>query len=366
MQLSDQLQEEVSALFGLIVQIQGALGDTPVPRNLKEAINNFHVHHTQFLRELDTGAIESIAQAARNAAIYGVSAAQQIASTPPLPEGVKTIGRQLGEKALALQRKAENDPSTYSPLGEIPISRRPALTALPQSVLKRIEDFMVEQEKQDARVKKSLTENERRIAGLADEFSKLEVRAQKVLSDLGEIHDSALVEINAKKDQIDEMLGHATGRVVAGDYEANATLEKRIADILRWASLTCMGVVIAMLGYTLLETSNKEFQWERSLYRVALVFLLSAPAAYLARESAKHRSQQYQHLQTSLALKAITPYLASLPDEVQHQIKAEVAAKLFAGRDTSASSDSFPINANELLLELVKKLELPKVPPVKS
>lgn len=89
--------------------------------------------------------------------------------------------------------------------------------------------------------------------------------------------------------------------------------------------------------------------------------MLSIPAAYLARESAKHREKQYAHQQTSLDLKAIAPYIASLPQEEQHKIKIEIAGRIFAAKDfNKVDTDSYPININEIIMEIIKKLDIKK------
>lgn len=122
-----------------------------------------------------------------------------------------------------------------------------------------------------------------------------------------------------------------------------------------------MLTIVVVVGYSFLETTSADFQWQKSLFRIVLAMLLSVPAAYLARESAKHREQQYRHLQTSLDLKTISPYIASLPDEEQHKIKSEVASRLFAARDFSkVSSDPYPINMHEIIMELLKKVDVGK------
>ncbi|MFX4093044.1 hypothetical protein ACJBY1_10490, partial [Streptococcus suis] len=54
-------------------------------------------------------------------------------------------------------------------------------------------------------------------------------------------------------------------------------------------------------------------------------------------------------------------YIASLPIDEQHKIKIEVASRLFAARDYSkVGTDPYPVNVHEIVMELIKKLELNK------
>lgn len=147
--------------------------------------------------------------------------------------------------------------------------------------------------------------------------------------------------------------------MIAGDYEGSAASEKEAADYLRRGALACMLLIVAILGWALYETTGAVFEWDRFLSKISLVFLLGVPAAYLARESAKHREQQYQHLQTSLDMKAISPFLASMPDEEQHKLKAIIATRIFGGRDFSkVGNDPYPINTHEILMKIIDKVDL--------
>lgn len=362
--ITQPLQDQVEELFSLVTKTQERLKEkaVPVSKPFRDGIGHFHQNYGLFYKAAESGDVDSIIQAASNIAIFGVQISQLLAKTPDLDDEVKANASAIGKAATALRIKTQDDPSTFRPLEDVPIPKSLPPAAMPPAMLRKLEQFMLDQEKQDERLKRSLTENEKRSADLRGEIGDLEKKVSDALAKVQAKYDETLDELQSKNDQINSILGHASGRIIAGDYEGSAASEKVTANWLRWASLGCMALIAAVLGYSFWETTTAEFQWQKSLFRVVLAFLLSAPAAYLARESNKHRMQQYQHHQTSLDLKAIAPYLASLPDEVQHKIKSEVAAKLFAGRELShLGSDSYPVNTHELLMELVKKLELPKV-----
>lgn len=219
----------------------------------------------------------------------------------------------------------------------------------------------IEQEKHAQQVKKLLNESEIRATELELKLKDLQSSAQREIDKISEAYASTLEELSQKKADVDAVMGHISGRVVAGDYEKSASKEETMADWLRYGSLGCMVLIAIALGYSLWETIHADFDWQKSLIRTFIALLLSVPAAYLARESAKHREQQYHHLQTSLDLKAISPFLESLPDTEQHKIKTEIASKIFAGRDFSkVGADPFPLNTQEIIIELIKRFEIPK------
>ena len=120
-----------------------------------------------------------------------------------------------------------------------------------------------------------------------------------------------------------------------------------------------MGVVVIVVASSLWASLAQEFDWKASVFRMILAVLLSVPSAYLARESAKHRELHNKHLQTSLELRAINPYLASLPVDEQHRIKAEVAGRIFGSKELDIRGvDSYPLNMQEIIMEIIKKIEI--------
>lgn len=174
-----------------------------------------------------------------------------------------------------------------------------------------------------------------------------------------ELYETTLTELEEKKEQMDEVLGHTANRVMANDYDSSALSEKESADWLRYGSLGCMAIIVFIVCYSFYDSTHSGFEWESSIFRTVLVFILSIPAAYLSRESTKHREQQYNYHHTALDLKAITPYIASLPEADQNRIKISIAERIFASRQTNvAQQDSFPLNTQELMMELIKKVDI--------
>lgn len=163
--------------------------------------------------------------------------------------------------------------------------------------------------------------------------------------------------LNTKQEEINQLVGNMAAKSLVGSYEQSAAIEKSTADNLRTAALVFMALVVAMVAKTFWEISSDGFEWDKSVIRLVCTILFSVPAAYLARESAKHRQQQYTHLQTALDLKAIGPYLATLPKDRQDELKAEMAQKIFAQKTFDhITKESYPINSQELILALFDKV----------
>lgn len=216
-----------------------------------------------------------------------------------------------------------------------------------------------EQQAHITQVRHMLKESEFRVSELRVQFAELKLIADGEIEKITAAYAAAVIDIDQKTEHINRVTGQAAARMIAGDYEGSAASEKEAADYLRLGALACMLLIVAILGWALYETTGAVFEWDRFLSKISLVFLLGVPAAYLARESAKHREQQYQHLQTSLDMKAISPFLASMPDVEQHKLKAIIAKRIFGGRDFSkVGNDPYPINTHEILMRIIDKVDL--------
>lgn len=216
-----------------------------------------------------------------------------------------------------------------------------------------------EQQAHITQVRHMLKESEFRVSELRAQFAELKLIADGEIEKITAAYAAAVIDIDQKTEHINRVTGQAAARMIAGDYEGSAASEKEAADYLRRGALACMLLIVAILGWALYETTGAVFEWDRFLSKISLVFLLGVPAAYLARESAKHREQQYQHLQTSLDMKAISPFLASMPDVEQHKLKAIIAKRIFGGRDFSkVGNDPYPINTHEILMRIIDKVDL--------
>lgn len=335
-----------------------AVGDRPVPNEVREGIRNFNLHAENFAMSLNQDKLDSTLQSMINVGIYAQSIGQNINRVVDLTSEISNFETKFQTIGIQLVQAAQNSPLALRPLN----SDAPSANLTPsydstgaQRALK--EDLKIH----DERMKKLFNENELRITAFESKVNSLEEQVKERLDRAVSLYEDGVLEIGGRRNEIEQILGHVSGRAIAGDYENSAIAEKNMADYLRYGSIFCMALIATAVGYSFWESTQRDFHWEISLVRFTLVFLLSVPAAYLARESAKHRSQQYAHLQTSLDLKAISPFLASLPEEEQHKLKIAIATKIFSGRSgTDLDKDSYPLDFQTIAMEVLKKIDIVK------
>ena len=189
------------------------------------------------------------------------------------------------------------------------------------------------------------------------------------LPNLREAAEEASFEIKRLVGEIQSLASNATKEAVYGNYKNSAALEKNASDLFRNLSIAAMLIAAAISLFFVFES----FYWPSNVttpssiaLRIFASILLSVPAAYLARESSKHRRQQYLYQQYALNLDALSPFIAELDKAEKNTLKTEIARKLFTTPHESgnAKEEPYPINANELLALLINKIEL-KSPSIK-
>lgn len=212
-------------------------------------------------------------------------------------------------------------------------------------------------------VSKFVNEVTRSTSRLQEEVSEanesLESKINQSQTDIESFFEKHEKELKRRSTEFSELVGKASHYAIAGEHIEAAKNEKETADKLRSYSIIIMLLIAAVITGSIIESwfISSSFQWETAIQRMLNIFILTVPAAYLARESTKHRQQQYAYHQTALDLKALDPFIGTMPKEEQDSIKKEFANKIFAAKEFSAVvADPYPINAHEILMALVSKM----------
>ncbi|WP_410498118.1 hypothetical protein [Chitinibacter sp. S2-10] len=237
-----------------------------------------------------------------------------------------------------------------------------------QHSIKKLKSFHDHIDETSNQITKLHKEKQELIEGLekytkekSEELSQFSHITSNTITDFNTNIENIKKEFNEKLSELNELLDVASQRTIAGDYSGNADKERKAANLLRIFAILLMLVVVGIFAYALHEAATSDLDLKKAMFRFVVGLFLSVPAAYLSRESAKHREQQNHYQHTSLVLKTIDPYLTSLPEAEQHKLKATLAMQIFTSREhPKHSTDSYPINMHELLVELIKKVDFSK------
>ena len=213
------------------------------------------------------------------------------------------------------------------------------------------------------------------IKTIGNRVAHLDEPYEKKLNELSSLVESTSTSIEATKSEAEAKLDEIQGMVVSAEiasnevgtdliakhFEESAKNEKDAADFFR---KFCIGAMIAAVITVLLiffVFPPPESDWLSVVSRALLCGAVSILAAYCSRESTKHRVQHYDFLHAAISLRTLNPYIAPLLTEDKHKFILETGKKIFEPRNhIGIGADSFPLNLQEIVIEVIKKLEFPK------
>lgn len=368
----EECHTSVDEIKKMVDDVSELFKGKPISRALK---SNFHNFNNQL--ELYSNAIQSqlsnpqsIIDIAKMIAVYGQGVSQSLRKDEN--KNIRSLAEKIRLESESFRSWTENRPE----FDEIHLGEKVDIGRLGEYIPKRSDTEIKEAEKRHLsevekdllvikenfdRYKKEMTDllsgNETKVLIMTKNFQELEENAKNELEKIDKLYNEKIVLLEGKEKEINGILNLISKKTIAGNFEESAKAEKGTANILRGISLGIMLFIVLIVGYSFWETTQKSFEWQSSIFRIVLVIFLSIPATYLARESTKHRQQQYRHLQMALELKATTPYWNSLPEDEQHKLKIELSKKMFAQDNMPLiSEDSFPINSQELISKLIDKI----------
>ena len=148
---------------------------------------------------------------------------------------------------------------------------------------------------------------------------------------------------------------------ITGNYQNVADQQKSVANFWRWTALGFMAIMSGLLIWSIIELSSGEFNLYRSLVRILAAAVLTYPAIYASRESAKHRSLEIKNRNLELELASIRPFIELLPEEKKQKIREELAAKYFGNHSNLAEDKKRDEDVSINGLEKILKAFLPFV-----
>lgn len=381
-------REHLNLIQEVLSDFLNKIGEKNLPRAARQDIKHLENNYKNFLNYLETSPIdiEAAISSAEGVAIHARSLGMKIKNSEEYSNEAKAAAAFLEDVAIGFKLRLESGEEFSSPyllsIGKIFETDRDLIKNGEKTAIENETKIRSELEalERDLTKGKEEIENLRRKSSeysksASDELSSLSVEIKKINSEISQLQEKMIGEIAKAEgiskeaqerseevnEQIDGLLGLTASRVLLVDYANTAQTEKRAADILRNSSLFCMTLTGLVLLVAIFASIGNEFDWKQAIFKLITAAALSVPAAYLARESARHRTQEHLNRRISLDLRAISPYIATLPSEEQNRIKSEVASRIFGIQEGAHNqADNYPINIQELTKMLIEKIPTPK------
>lgn len=195
----------------------------------------------------------------------------------------------------------------------------------------------------------NVAENENKVEELLTEH-KEKYSAQTEQQKAGA--QDVLDELERKREEASNLLQIIGNIGITGNYQNIANNEKKSADNWRRIALGLMIGMVLIIGITIFISATNGFDWKLALFRVGAAFVLAIPAAYAAKESAKHRSLENHNRRSELELASLDPYLEKLPKDTRDKVKEELTKKFFGLNSTEPKVEE-PVS-NKAIFDLLK------------
>lgn len=179
---------------------------------------------------------------------------------------------------------------------------------------------------------------------------QIETELKKIDTETNELIDRLdTKETEAKK------LVNVIGNIGAtGNYQRIAEAHKKAADNWRNIAIGFMTVLSVILLVTIWKIDGSTFNWQISLIRILSALVLTYPATYAARESAKHRKLENLNRKAELELASINPFIEILDDKKKQEIKEKLVEKYFGNNE--GYIDSEKEKTDEVSMTIIERL----------
>jgi hypothetical protein len=163
------------------------------------------------------------------------------------------------------------------------------------------------------------------------------------------------------KNDAAEVYGVTIGTLQAGAYSSYANEEKKTANRFRMIAGTIMlisaTIMLAPEIHTFSVSETYTFDYMRALGRVPLSLIILVPAFYFARESSRHRANEFQNRRRQHIITTIDPYLKLMDEKKAEEVKVEVAKSIFSENQIPEKDSGETGNLISQLANLVKQIQ---------
>ena len=175
-------------------------------------------------------------------------------------------------------------------------------------------------------------------------------RAEELLEAIKGNTDAFLLELEEKRNQAARIVQVVGNIGATGNYKRIADSESKQANLFRWITLGIFGAGVLIAVATFIKFWGEPLNSETILaifIRLLYAIVITTPAWYSARESARHRSNADRARLTELELASIGPFIELLPEDRKIEIRAGLTSQYF-GKSIDPHVVSNPIDAAAL------------------
>jgi hypothetical protein len=161
-------------------------------------------------------------------------------------------------------------------------------------------------------------------------------------ADLATQTDTLIEEMEAQKAQAQKMVGIITETGLIGGFQKEADAAQSAGTIWRVTAAAALGALVVFAVYVFISHNGQagSTTWADVGWRIFVASAVGLFAAYAARQADKHDRTRKRSRRMELELASISPYLDSLPQDQQVEMKMDLARRLFGQDDAADTTDA--------------------------
>ena len=192
---------------------------------------------------------------------------------------------------------------------------------------------------------------EERFSKMDEEWDQSKVEK---ISQIDQAVEELLKRIFEKETEARSLVQSVGEVLITGTYQKTASDESKLANSFRWITIALFttGILIVLSNYISHIIANLQgISYDENPWTIVARFLtalvVSLPAFYTARESARHRTNADNARQRELELSTLGPFIELLPAEIKAQIRDRLTDRYF-GNPVDAHTYEPPVTADNL------------------
>lgn len=193
---------------------------------------------------------------------------------------------------------------------------------------------------QDLNIKSTefLSEKEEEVGKLIESFRKdREANEEELKAEA----DTLIEAIEKHKSKAGELVQIINNSGMVGGFQTEANAQRNWA--IFWSVVTVLSLV-GLIGFAIFafKATVESGEFDLGLFgaRAFVAASFGILAAYSARQAEKHRKAERRNRRLELEIASIGPYLSDLPPEMQHEVRKNIADRVFGNLDESKEQSS--------------------------
>jgi hypothetical protein len=163
-----------------------------------------------------------------------------------------------------------------------------------------------------------------------------EISSTEEIERIGKSTDELVEKISEKEKEARNLVQSVGEVLITGTYQKTAADESKLANMFRWITIALFttGILIVLSNYVVhIVAAFKGSDYIETPWTILTRFLtalvISLPAFYTARESARHRTNADRARQRELELSTLGPFIELLPPETKTVIRDRLTDRYF-------------------------------------